>query len=454
MSYLLPYRLFGRGVLSALLLCVAYGVGTPMLRADSLSVTVTPPLFQLTIGPGESWTSTLKIVNSNTYDVTYYAQLMDMQASGEDGGSTLIPLVDESGDPTQLSYGLAHWVHVSSDPIVVKAGASQDVPFTVNIPPNAEPGGHYAAILVGTEPGGARSKGTVLKVSSFVSSLLFVRIKGDVNESGRIREFVTSQQLYQTPNADFLLRFENTGNTHVRPEGDITIYNMWGKERGKVLINEDADSSFGNVLPQSIRRFEFSWAGTNDPFDIGLYSAVVTLAYGEDGKHNVTGTTYFWVIPVVPVTIGVVSIILFLLSIVWFIRRYIRRALMLEQQRYGVPSTTATRQTAAPVHTPAPSIVETLIEPVREGVIDLRRVASATPPPSSPISIGSKAPHREQQTRSIGQFTRKYRLFLLFLVVVAVGSVGAWVYFHKVLEGKKGFQITDVHIQAEDAPTK
>ncbi len=435
------YGVIGRGVLGVVLVLCVYGVGAPSSRADSLSVTVTPPLFQLTIGPGETWASTLKIVNSNTYDVTYYAQLMDMQASGEDGRSKFIPLVDESADPAQQSFALARWVQIPSDPIVVKAGSSGEVPFIVTIPQNAEPGGHYAAILVGTQPGGIHATGTVLKVSSYVSSLLFVQVKGDITERGRIREFITSQQLYQEPKADFLLRFENTGNTHVRPQGDITIYNMWGKERGKVLINQDTGSDFGNVLPQSVRRFEFSWEGSPDLFDIGLYSAEVTLAYGQDGKQNVTSKTYFWVIPVVPVAIGLLSVTLFLWSIIWFIRRYIRRALELEQQRYGIH--------AVPAQTV--SIVETLIEPVREGVIDLRSVAGAKQKSRS-AQVATRTQVKHQQTRSVGQLIRKYRLFLLFVLVCVIGGVGAWIYLHTVLEGKHSFQITDVHIQAESVP--
>lgn len=438
---------FKKVALFAVCATFAFSVAPAASANDSLSVTVTPPLFQLTISPGESWSSALRIVNNNSYDVTYYAQLMDMQASGEEGRSKFIPIVNDPNDLSGQSYALAHWIHIGHDPILVRAGSTQDVPFSVQIPTTAEPGGHYAAILVGTEPSGLHATGTLLKVSSYVSSLLFVRIKGDLVENGRIREFLTSQQLYQTPKANFTLRFENLGNTHVRPQGDITIYNMWGKERGKVLVNQDSDSNFGNVLPKSIRRFQFSWEGSNDPFDIGLYSAVVTLAYGDNGKQNVTGKTYFWVVPVVPVVIGLGSVILFFLLLVWFIRRYIRRALMLEQQKYGVVSTKPQQ---------APSIVETFIEPVRVGVVDLRNLSKAAPT-TAPVATRATQREREveveQEPRTAGQLLRKYRLFLFFIVVVLAGLLGAWIYFHTVLDGSKKFQITDVHIQAEVAPT-
>ena len=436
-----------RALSVVVLTCAAFGMGVkPLFAHDSLSVTVVPPLFQLTIGAGEAWNSTLKIVNNNSYDVTYYAELMDMEASGEEGRSKFIPMVQAADEAAGQTFALARWIKLPVTSVLVHAGTSSDLPFSIEIPPTAEPGGHYAAILVGTQPGGLHATGTVLNVSSFVSSLFFVRIKGKVQESGRIREFLTSQQLYQTSNADFLLRFENLGNTHVRPQGSITIYNMWGRERGQVGINQDAEGSFGNVLPKSVRRFEFSWKGAEDLFDVGLYSAVVTLAFGEDGKQNVSSKTYFWVVPIVPVLIGLFCIALFVGSLVWFVRRYVRRALLLEQKRYGVVPISLPSTTPAPKV--AVSLVGTLMEPVREGVVDLRSISKVARV-ATPVTI---PPTIEQSPSSVGQLLGKYKLFLLFVVVLILGAVGVWVYFHTVLEPKRGFQITDVHIKAENVP--
>ena len=440
-------------IMGASIFCLA----VPRAHAqEGLSVTVTPPLIQLSIGPGESWTSTLKVVNNNPYDVTYYTQVVDMQAEGEDGQSKFIPIIDESNDPSYQSYALARWIQMSSDPVTIKAGDSANIPFTVGIPQNAEPGGHYAAILVGTEPGAYNQPGTLMRVSSFVSSLIFVRIKGDVVESGRIREFSTGKSLYQTPDVDFTVRFENTGNTHVQPQGDVTIYNMWGKERGQVQINQ-GDDDFGNVLPQSIRRFQFSWEGEQSLFDIGPYSAIVTLNFGDEGKQNITAKTYFWIVPVVPVSTALGSFILFIFLIAWFIRRYVRRALTLEKTRLGI----APGSPLAAVPTP---VIETLIEPIREGVIDLRSIGSKKTPPTS-ASVGQAiAPGAAQTARSadggsyessltLYQFIAKYRLFIAFLIVCVIGAVAGWWYFARVLQAQRSFQIHDVTIQDEATST-
>lgn len=415
-----------------------------VLHADnSLSVTVTPPLFQLTIGPGDNWASTIKIVNNNSYDVTYYAQLMNFQADGETGASKFTPIIDET--PADRSVSLANWIQITSDPIVVAAGTSLAVPFSVHIPENAEPGGHYAAILIGTQPP-ATDIGNVVKVSSYVSSLLFVRIKGDVIEGGRIREFSTDKSLYQTQAANFTLRFENTGNTHLQPQGDIEIFNMWGKERGKLEINQK--SNFGNVLPKSIRKFNFSWVGEESAFDIGRYSAVVTLGYGDEGRQNASAVTYFWVVPIVPVASTLGAFILFVLLVTWFIRRYIRRALAISLARAPLTSVphVSSRTVDVPLSVPPP-VMKAILEPIREGVIDLRNVRSGTRPEAAvPQQVSPIAATAQLTT---GQFMRKYRLFFLFILVVIVGTAGAWWYFDKALTPKRSFQISDVTIHEE-----
>lgn len=410
------------------------------LFAQSLSVTVTPPLFQLTIGPGESWTSAIKIVNSNPYDVTYYASPVDFEAEGEKGQGKFVPLVEG----TEATATLGQWIEISSDPVVVPKGTSVEVPFTVRIPANASPGGHYAAILVGTQAADTMIDGPSMKVSSFVSSLLFVRIKGEVMEKGRIREFITAESLYQKPQANFLLRFENTGNTHLRPRGDIRIYNMWGKERGKVDINQQ--NNFGNVLPSSLRKFEFAWEGEASAFEIGRYSAVATMSFGEDEKQTVTAKTYFWVVPMVPVSIALGSFVFFILLMTWFIRRYIRRALSLERERLGIP-------VDAPVAKESPVTIETWIEPLREGVVDLRSGRASV---SASTSESAPNPIRQIRREPLTWFAffQKYSLFFFFLMVIIAASIALWTYFENVLVPERTYEISDISSQDESIPSE
>lgn len=412
-------------MLGALLVFAA----SPIFAQERLSLTVTPPLIQLTIGPGENWASSLKVVNTNSYDVTYYATVVDFAPQGELGKGSFVPVLDvEEG---MEGYTLGQWVKVSPEPLLVPAGQSADVPFAIAIPESAPPGGHYAAILIGTEPGVSGEGNASAKIATRVTSLLFVKISGDVNESGRIREFIAKKALYQTPAADFLLRFENIGNTHLRPRGDVTLYNMWGKERGKVAINQE--SNFGNVLPDSVRKFEFSWNSEASPFEIGRFSAVATLTYGEDTKQNTTATTYFWIVPLVPVSITLGSILAFFLVLAWFIRRYIRRALSLERSRSSV----------SPDVVRAPT-VQVLMEPIREGVVDLR---ATTRPVATNVRAQTVVPELTWLELLV-----KYRLFFGFLALVVIGVWGAVVYLERATVSDRSYEIKDISSESEPLP--
>ncbi|MFH1193664.1 MAG: hypothetical protein V1661_01575 [bacterium] len=287
--------------------------------ADALSLTITPPFFQLTIGPGEFWASNIKITNSNPYDLTLYASVMNFKAEGEGGQGQFFPVAENEAGKGSL----ARWVEVTKEPILVPKGQSIEMPFSVRIPADAEPGGYYAAILIGTQPGQYESKGPVVKVASMVSSLLFVRIKGAVREDGFIREFIAEKSFYQKPQVDFKLRFENIGNVHLKPQGEVVIYNMWGKEKGKISLNQD--SEFGNVLPQTTREFNFSWDGEEGLFEIGRYKALAVLTFGQEAKQNVSYITYFWIIPVKPLLWALGILIALVLLVVISIKVYVKK---------------------------------------------------------------------------------------------------------------------------------
>lgn len=285
-------------------------------------LSVSPALFEMSAEPGQTWTSSLKVVNPNAYDLTVYVTVVNFAPRGEGGDGTLLPVLEKETEGVTL----AEWVIVDTAPVIINKEGSVAVPFSVRVPDNAAPGGHFAALLVSTKPPENSLGAAELRTAQVVTSLFFLRVAGDVTEAGSIREFNTSESFYGSPRADFALRFENTGNVHLRPQGDITITNMWGQERGIIPINRQ--SHFGNVLPQSTRKFSFSWEGEWSLSDIGRYKAVVTLAYGQDARQFVTSVTYFWFVPLLPAVVTLGSLAVLVTLLIWLIRLYVRRLLI------------------------------------------------------------------------------------------------------------------------------
>jgi len=312
--------------LSAFILTVCVLVLLPtvlLAQSNTVSLSVTPTLFEMSASPLQVWQSSVKVINNNPYELTVYLSAVNFAPQGEGGQGKFLPVFEMMTEGTTL----AEWLDITSEPVVLRPGQSESVPFTVRVPEDASPGGHFAAILVGTRPPDT-SAGFQVKTSQIVTSLFFLRVSGEVIEDGMIREFRASESFYTTPAANFEVRFENKGNVHIQPQGEIKIKNMWGKERGIIPINHK--THFGNVLPQSIRKFEFAWKGELSPSDIGRYSAELALAYGTDQRKFVTSKAYFWVVPIKPLLITLAVVGGIFLFIFWAVRTYVRHMLALQ----------------------------------------------------------------------------------------------------------------------------
>lgn len=312
-----------------LLLLILFFSFTPIfsLQAqNSLTLSVSPTLFDMFANPGQNWKSSIKIINVNDYDLTVYANVVDFVPKGETGTVSFVPVDKSDTDRSTLGS----WITVTSEPIIIPREQTVEVPFMLEVPFEATPGGHYAAILIGTKPLEVDINQSKVQTSQMVTTLFFTRIEGDVIESGEIREFTTNKSLFQEPVVDFSLRFENKGNVYLQPQGEIKILNMWGEERGVIPINQK--SSYGKVPHKTegttgIRNFKFSWTGEWSITDIGRYSAIATLAYGQDQRQFSTSKAYFWVIPIKSILIFIITISLFIYLSGYLIRLYVRRML-------------------------------------------------------------------------------------------------------------------------------
>lgn len=424
------------------LFCLFFAMPALSFAADgqSLTMTVTPPLFQVTQVAGSDWKSQLRVVNTNNYDIVVTVVPKDFHPNGETGNAVL----EETprAEPTD-SHRMSGWIEVPESELVISRGATVEIPFTIHVPPNADPGGHYGALLVSTNPGTAKG-GSGSSISTGITSLIFMRIPGDVVEKGSIRDFYTEDSIIETPFAHFILRFENEGNVHLIPQGQIVITNMWGKERGKVLINES--STFGNVLPRSTRKFEFAWNEVDpSPLEVGRYKAVATIVYGVDGRSSVERTIYFWIVPWKPVAGILGTLLFFIWFISWSLRRYIRKALEMERIYLGMS------EEEFALHRAGKPIAEAVQKPLKSTntIAMLKRPLAA-----EPVTLGQKRSPAQAQpmqktepqkpTPKFTPWLRRYRPVIVFAAVVLTGvSLIGW-YFVEVFRDERAYHIEQI----------
>ena len=268
----------------------------------SSRITVSPLNFELTANPGDTVTNTVRISNPGSSVITIRMEVEDFTVVGETGRVVVEPAETET-------YSLAGWVEVLPDLFTLQPGEQQAVEFSIKVPFNAEPGGHYGSILASTIA--VTGEGfTGAAIAQKVGSLVLLSVSGDVIEELNVKEFTAPGFLEFGP-IPFVIRFENEGTIHVRPRGFVTITN-W---RGKKVV--DLEFPQKNVLPDSTRRIEVTW---DTKWLLGKYTATIVGSYGSSNNPITPWVLTFWVIPW-KLLIGVTIVSLIVLLILFLTRR-------------------------------------------------------------------------------------------------------------------------------------
>jgi len=311
------------------LLVISAVVGLLWSRPSS-AVTLIPPSLEFTdVDPATTVTSKVKLFNETATTISLFAETATFSALDETGTPNIQPGTSDED--------LASWITVTDGPFTVEPGQRVEVPFTITLPADATPGGHYATILFSPKPSETTEQGQVA-VTQKVGTLVLVRVKGIVNETGSIAEFTpeANQTSFNRLPVAFFLRFTNGGNVHLRPTGNLTIRNMLGGTSTVLPVNSD----LGAVLPQSTRRFDLAWekeplAGQQgnffqelkaewNNFALGSYTATIDVAFGQKNDKTATQTIKFWVFPWRLFLAGAVVLIALIFLLRFIIRRYNR----------------------------------------------------------------------------------------------------------------------------------
>lgn len=260
------------------------------------AVSLSPLTFELSANPGEAVSNVIKVTNPDPNPVNIVIEIEDFAAIGEEGQVTLQPGEDNS------TYSLAQWVTVTPNAFTIPASDSRSVQFTINIPIDAEPGGHYSSVLASVSAGPAEG---AVSIAQKIGSLLLLNVSGDVKEKLNIEELFVEPFSEYGP-VDIVSRFENTGTIHLKPRGFILIKNIFGQEIEKIDLPQK------NVLPRSIRRVEIPWG---ERLMFGKYEATLTAIYGSTNEP-LSAVTTFWVIPWKIAGAVLVGIILLLIILI------------------------------------------------------------------------------------------------------------------------------------------
>lgn len=249
---------------------------------------VGPGRIEVDLDPGETKVVEINVTNRISDGRSFKLVTEDVSGS-QDQDTSLVLLGKERGP-----YSLLDYVSYPDDEFTIDLGEQAYIPVTISVPPDAEPGGYYGSVLVQTvrnkaleeRTGDAAPRSPVI---ARIGTLLFIKVNGDETYEGGLSDFsITDDKLwFEKGPINFGVLYENTGNQHVNPYGELRITNIFGEEVGFVEIEP------WFVLPKSLRIREITW---DREYLLGMYRVELNLNRGYEDIID-TEVIRFWVLP-------------------------------------------------------------------------------------------------------------------------------------------------------------
>jgi len=317
-------RLFLRLILSALLLLnasIAYaGVSVSPYNQSG------PSVFNFdNVEPGESYTKQISIVNNGSTLVSIELRGLDAYIGGD--GSYYL----KKGTAEQF----AKWINFEEVAFDLEPHGSRLVAFDVDFPLSLPPGDYAGGMLAEVQES-VRGEGAI-QTTSAIGLRLFASIAGELISS---LDWLDYNYIFDKENENYTFNysFENTGNTMLRLDGELSLTNkLWGAP-------EKFDASITQLSPRTgVVEKSITW---ENPPVIGIMEATTNVSYEQVdmwGKlielpnpesRASSRTITFYIIPVIEL---LVAAALSLLIFLWLMHRDKKKKAQADQQQAYYP---------------------------------------------------------------------------------------------------------------------
>ncbi len=302
-----------------IILLIALAILLPVSQVAAL--TVSPARIELSAEPGSNVSDKFLAVNEQSSAQTYYLSVENFTSQGEGGTPAFVA----------EKQGLAAWTETPKE-IVIQSGQETNIPFNINIPAGTEDGGYFAAIFLNTSPPATEGENQV-SVGAKIGVLIFLRVGNDIKEDAGIISFKTAgdKTFFDALPITFTHRFRNSGGDRIKPQGEIRVTNIFGSK----TINIDANPQQGNILPNSIRKYDVKWgeADTNSKsfwnsakyqfkhWACGRYTITLVLTYGA-ASHAASSQMTLWIIPWQLLSLIVAALLILIVGGGLLLKRY------------------------------------------------------------------------------------------------------------------------------------
>lgn len=276
----LPAINIKRVLITALTLCVVLSV-VSIAIAQEIQRTVTEayPTLSHTLNPGDHAEGITRLINQSNVPLTFNVTVQDFIVTDTVGTPNILP-----AGSLNKKYSASAWIGVTPDTFTLQPGEKQTINYYVQVPSNARPGGHYAAIVY-TPLVKNTVEGSGGTVQGKLGSLFYITINGPITQNSTITKFFANPFQEYGP-IKILTQIKNMGDLHISPKATISVTGF--------LFNQSQNIELHNIFPETARDYQNIFGKT---FMLGRYKAVLLGSYGLTNNLPLTATVYFWIFP-------------------------------------------------------------------------------------------------------------------------------------------------------------
>lgn len=250
------------------LVCIVFAT----LPSACQALTIHPLKEEVEIDPGTKQELEITLRNDTSFVEVVELRTQAFEASDAEG----VPRFVSNRPHTQ-------WVSLPQNDIVLQAGQSETINFSLTVPRKAEPGGYYLTIFSAAKPEGETN---TITYTNELGTLYFITVTGDIIREMHVENVVVRSHAVGSTHVDVRYTLANRGTIHELPHGLLSIKNIFSSERVDMPINADK----ARILPGTTRTLNQVWKPGGmwhsifNPFRFGIYEATIHVLETSNEK--------------------------------------------------------------------------------------------------------------------------------------------------------------------------
>jgi len=288
-------------------------LNTKIVHAQSLSLSLWPPLLEVMIQPGRSVTQVYKLTNSSDHELQITPQIFPFKPQGENGEIKIkFPtkkikdarggLKDDKGDTNEKFFSFESGEQFNQA-FYLPIGKEREIILEISIPKSSPENDYYYTLLFSTGSAIGENKqtssGSITQIGTNI--LLTVSQNGKPRLLGRILEFSTPKIIDSFSPVDLTVRLENWSKTFWKPFGKIRLIGIL-KQKEEINLYEQ------NILADSSRKLDIPEIKPKLP--IGPFKASLEFSLNENGEQKLSSETTFWYLPYKAIVVIVIFLVI------------------------------------------------------------------------------------------------------------------------------------------------